>query len=44
LKGRLEKLKKLIEVPEVYADPQTSRLSTTVEVGKQDRDFDLKAK
>ena len=44
LKSRLEKLKKLIEVPAVYADPKTSGLSYTVQVGKQEHDVQLQKK
>jgi len=42
LKARLEKLKKMIDVPAVYADEKTSGLGLTVQSGEQT--FDLNPK
>ena len=42
LKKRLEKLKKMVDVPAVYADAKTSGLSLTVEPRAQEFNIDLK--
>jgi hypothetical protein len=42
MKERLEKLKKMVEVPAVYADAKTSGLSLTVEPGAKEFNIDLK--